>query len=758
MNNKEITGAIDLHSTGDIINELGDAAGANKLIVKDSGAVEVAAIDSDGNITTSGTVDGRDVAADGSQMDAYLSQGIGTGVRNGGLLTVNGGDNTKFDISDGTGYIVDCYTTPGTPTVTEVSWTGKTAITITNLATNLITFVSIDSGGNVIQRTSRWTPAQSRDEIVLGVVVHVNKLNADTTNDEQHTSLDAISQVYDLCEGLGFFNIDGNEFTADGANLFLQKADGNMFARGANFKNNAKQPHKLNLPVLSNPGVGIDFQYRFSDGSNGVTGKSVDPDNLDDLAGGLTALGNNKWAIHRIYSFTSNNVKMQRGQTEYDSKAEALAAIQTETFVTEPSIAANGLLRAFLILQKGATDLSDSSTALFIDAGKFGTTSGAGGGEVTSLQKAYDNSSTPEITTSTLLGALSLKRGSGADTDDVFEVQNGAGSQVMAVTGQGNLTLSGTVDGRDIATDGTKLDGIASGAIANVVEDTTPQLGGGLDVNGNEITGAIDLHSTGDIIQELGDAAGTNKVSIRDSAGVEQAAIDSDGNITTNGTVDGRDVAADGALAASAMQDLVDDTTPQLGGDLDGNNFSVKNIDDLTIDEAADHTTTPAAGFSTIWVRNDTPTTLMHSDDAGNDYELHPPFAVVPFLTDVGATTVSCSSTDKLLNDNGVLTSIDMTRFTQARITVVRGGTARTGLIIGVRYNATLSLTYGDYSAMGASATDVEVSCPSANTAYASSWIDITSAARDDVAIACYQRNVSVTGNAGFVRILLELR
>jgi hypothetical protein len=177
-------------------------------------------------ITNIGTVDGRDVSADGAQLDDYLSQGIGTGVRNGGLLTVNGGD--------GTGYIVDCYTTPGTPTVTEVSWTGKTAITITNLATNLITFVSIDSGGNVIQRTSRWTPAQSRDEIVLGVVVHVNKTNADTTNDEQHTSLDAISQVYDLCEGLGFFNIDGNEFSADGANLFLQKADGNMFARGAN--------------------------------------------------------------------------------------------------------------------------------------------------------------------------------------------------------------------------------------------------------------------------------------------------------------------------------------------------------------------------------------------------------------------------------------------------------------------------------------------------------------------------------------------
>src|SRR6056300_1736257 len=57
----------------------------------------------------------------------------------------------------------------------------------------------------------------------------------------------------------------------------------------------------------------------------------------------------------------------------------------------------------------------------------------------------------------------------------------------------GNVSLTGTVDGRDIATDGTKLDTIATSATANpsaidnVVEDTSPQLGGDLDVNGSDI-------------------------------------------------------------------------------------------------------------------------------------------------------------------------------------------------------------------------------------------------------------------------------
>ncbi len=67
----------------------------------------------------------------------------------------------------------------------------------------------------------------------------------------------------------------------------------------------------------------------------------------------------------------------------------------------------------------------------------------------------------------------------------------------------GNITVSGTVDGRDLATDGTKLDGIASSATANpnaidnVVEDTTPQLGGDLDLNSNDITGTGNINITG---------------------------------------------------------------------------------------------------------------------------------------------------------------------------------------------------------------------------------------------------------------------
>lgn len=57
-----------------------------------------------------------------------------------------------------------------------------------------------------------------------------------------------------------------------------------------------------------------------------------------------------------------------------------------------------------------------------------------------------------------------------------------------------NITASGTVDGRDVAADGTKLDTVATSATANpnaldnLSEDTSPQLGGALDVNGHSIS------------------------------------------------------------------------------------------------------------------------------------------------------------------------------------------------------------------------------------------------------------------------------
>ena len=66
---------------------------------------------------------------------------------------------------------------------------------------------------------------------------------------------------------------------------------------------------------------------------------------------------------------------------------------------------------------------------------------------------------------------------------------------------EGNITVSGTVDGRDIASDGSKLDGIASGATANSGTVTSVATGTGLSGGTITSSGTISLgNHSGDLI------------------------------------------------------------------------------------------------------------------------------------------------------------------------------------------------------------------------------------------------------------------
>jgi hypothetical protein len=358
-----------------------------------------------------------------------------TGVITGGLLSI-GAPTSTFSISDGSGFVVDNTTVPGTPTRTLVTWSGETNLAVTDIATQLITYVSIDSAGTVIQRGTIWTRQQQRDEILLGVLVHVDNLVVNAIDTSAAPVINVVSQVGDIFAGLGFLNVAGNLFSPNGVNLNINKSIGVMMNRGIAWDDDPKNPNHKTLAALVAP----SFQYRFLDGTNGATGTVIDPD-IYDVGGTSTPVPVNQWTIQRVYVFVAGNVIIQPGQATYGNQADAIAAIQTEAFMTEPSIAANGLLRAFIVVQEGSTDLSDPNQAFFLNAGKFGETAGAGGLSVSTLQGAYDNSATnPEIATTDAGGALQIRRGTtGGDTDIVTEVQNAAGTAVFSVTGEGVL-------------------------------------------------------------------------------------------------------------------------------------------------------------------------------------------------------------------------------------------------------------------------------------------------------------------------------
>jgi len=99
----------------------------------------------------------------------------------------------------------------------------------------------------------------------------------------------------------------------------------------------------------------------------------------------------------------------------------------------------------------------------------------------------------------------------------------------------------------------TAVESAAGSGIDNVVEDLTPQLGGDLDVNGKEIIGTnIIFDPTANVQIDLNDDAGGTKFSIRNIDPVEVFAVDSNGDLTLAGTVDGIDVGTD--VAANTLK------------------------------------------------------------------------------------------------------------------------------------------------------------------------------------------------------------
>lgn len=189
-------------------------------------------------------------------------------------------------------------------------------------------------------------------------------------------------------------------------------------------------------------------------------------------------------------------------------------------------------------------------------------------------------------------GTISVATG-GIDTaqlaDDAVDATKLADTAVTAGSyGSSTSIPSITVDaqGRITAASGNTIS-------TDVVSDTTPQLGGDLDVQANEIntsttngniklnpngTGVVEVKGAGgnDGTLQLNCSANSHGVKIKSpphsaAASYTLTLPDDDGNanqvLKTNGS---------GVLSwTNQISDVVDDTTPQLGGDLDVNTHSI---------------------------------------------------------------------------------------------------------------------------------------------------------------------------------------
>jgi hypothetical protein len=426
---------------------------------------------------------------------------VSTGIISGGVLTINSGDNTKFDISAGKGFIADQSTTP--ITVTEVEWSAKTAVTLTNLTTSFATDIAIDIDGNVIQQNS-YTPEELRSLIFLGGIDHSGGTIINNVFSVQIPANGIGSSLFELTKAIGDINLSGNVFSPNGANLKVNKSSGSTFSYGRNNTVNSENPHT----ALQSGQTALSFNYVFNNGSGSgsflASTTDVDTTKYDDGSGTLATVGNNDWSIQRILMFSNTgNVFIQYGTQTFNNKSAATAGLVTTTFPSLSGIR-TALVRGYLIVKKGATALN-SSDAVFVDADRFGSI-GSGGTDA-ALSSKIDISEKGEPN-----GVATLDGGGKVPANQLPSSVMQYQGQWDADTNTPNLT-NGTGDAGDVyevTVAGTHNFG--AGAITFKVGDWAVYNGTiwQKSDNSNEVvsvngfTGAVTLNSTN--ISESGDS------------------------------------------------------------------------------------------------------------------------------------------------------------------------------------------------------------------------------------------------------------
>lgn len=304
-------------------------------------------------------------------------QNLATSFIYGLNLSINTGDNTKFDIAPGA-YIVTDFSdvNNGNVVVEVIEYPGAIAVTPAYLLTDPVSYIALDINQNIIQSASPFSNEDRRYLALVGAAVHSNNVIINNTNEIKAPAIAPTNQLHDLIKALGSLNLTGNVISGNGTGLQLAKTAGEIFALGVN-AHDFENPHIAVIPA-EDP---VTFRYRLQDSTEYADTLVIDPLNYDN-GGVLTPVTGNNFTIQHINMFQTGQIRIQYGQKLYNTKAEALENIFSDPFVVEKNIAENAIFRAYLIIKREVTNINTAvanGNAHFVTVGKFGNTIGGAG-------------------------------------------------------------------------------------------------------------------------------------------------------------------------------------------------------------------------------------------------------------------------------------------------------------------------------------------------------------------------------------------
>jgi hypothetical protein len=353
---------------------------------------------------------------------------------------------TTINVAPARGWIVNnTYNFATLPDVTNLYYSGGTGITITNIATADATYILLTSASTITQQTTFPTPQQRRENILLGKVVHPSRTSILNVNNTVDFDVSPMSALRDLWTPIRLIN--QGVIPSANTGLTINTTAGTLWGNGVGWVSNQLNPDSVSISAKTP----ASFFYRTQTGGTSGSVSVIDPTKYD-VGGVITSMGGagaDDSSNQRIYLYPTGVINILYGQHKYTNLAAAVAAIQSETFVVYPNAETTGILIGVLSVRNDIVAdgeaLTNTDYAKFTLVSKFGESFGGTGGlSTTTLQQAYDNSTTPEITTNSTLGPLSVKNGAGTldNVTNVFEGVNATGTTTSIIRADGLISGS----------------------------------------------------------------------------------------------------------------------------------------------------------------------------------------------------------------------------------------------------------------------------------------------------------------------------
>jgi hypothetical protein len=300
-----------------------------------------------------------------------LAMSMSTCVLSGGELIPNA-DPTRIDITAMTGVIIDWDSvapiSPTNPNLTYVTWPGVVGLVPTFAP---ITWYLIDSTGSLVQQALQPTPAQRRQNVVLGLTLTQGGIIlVDQSLPTIPSQLN--NQLADLMDSLGPFIDAGGVLSPNGVNLSMNLNTSDTFTRAFSQVPDYEDPHNAIISAQT------PVQFRHITRLTGSAGPLTNLLNVGfyDNAGVVTPVGGgaNASTNFRVWGFANNTVTeqilVQYGQNTYASLAAAVNGLGAGNYIPQPATSLGALI-GWISVIRTATNLSDPTQCVFTKAPKF---------------------------------------------------------------------------------------------------------------------------------------------------------------------------------------------------------------------------------------------------------------------------------------------------------------------------------------------------------------------------------------------------